>query len=607
MVEHGRFGRNEVSGTRGPSTDKNPPTMDRHIALTLVLLGSMQLTAATEQKELLVHFEKDSANLDAEARAELDVFLSTLPISGDYHFTVEGHTDSDGSLAFNDDLAASRATTVRSYLVRHGADPALVDIGYRGERKPIASNANEVGMALNRRVHITYIRYSFASTEELRQALSEGSTQTFVIDPDRDQVVYGAAGVQVAVRAGSFVEDHGNTPETSVKLELTEALGLQAMLANRLSTQSGDRLLETGGMIKLEATDSLGNLLRVDPSRPITVSIPTMAQQPRMQLFLSTNGSNWTTTSAATFATPMKWQGKPKPTEPDVHYKQPTYKEDYTGKPLKPVLLVMPTAPEVPQAEDFAKDDPWWAFLKPEQAQARREKAYAQAMKHYRSRRARYDTRVERVQRENAAYPAALEKYKLEKDIWDEKKGEEALEWKTQTYPAALRRIDSLSAPLWAKYYTALAVWQQEENTRIQRYAQWVDSTGSADMNGTTNYVITTTQLGWINCDRFYEVPDDRKAPVIAQDDNDGNEEVYLVFTDIRMLLNMQHSGTGEYSSQPVPKDEPAVIFAYTVVDGRAQVCIEPVTSGEKPVLKFRASSLEELGCLLDDLCVTDI
>ncbi len=582
--------------------------MNRHIAFPLLLLGSLQLLASPIHQELIVHFEKDVSTLNEQAIDALDHFLASVTVQGDYHFAVEGHTDSDGSNAYNDTLAAARAKTVRQYLLLHGAEPKLVGITYRGERKPVASNAGEDGMSLNRRVRITFTRNVFADTEELRQALRQGSTQAFILDPARDQVVVGLAGVQLAIRAGSFVDDHGAVPASPVKLELTEALGLQAMLANRLVTQSGNRLLETGGMVKLEATDSLENRLLVDPALPITISMPTTARQPRMQLFLSTNGSNWTTTNEASFISATNYgQAKPEPKEPDVRYKLPTYKEDGRGKPFKPLLLVLPTAPELPKAEDFAKDDPWWSFLRPEEAQARREKACARAMKHYRARQVRYEARLERAQRENAAYPAALEKYEQDKTVWDEKKRVEMRQWETQTYPAALRRYDSIGAPLWARYFTALAAWQEEENNRMQRYAQWVDSTGSADMKGTTNYVITTTQLGWINCDRFYDVPEYCKEPVIVQDDHEQNEEVYLVFTKMRMLLGMQRTENMEYASPPVPKNEPAVVFAYTVIEGRAQVSIEPVRSGEKPVLKFRPSSLEELGCLLDDLCDTDI
>ena len=36
----------------------------------------------------------------------------------------------------------TRLYGVQTYLVQHGADPALVHIGYRGERSPIASNTS---------------------------------------------------------------------------------------------------------------------------------------------------------------------------------------------------------------------------------------------------------------------------------------------------------------------------------------------------------------------------------------------------------------------------------------------------------------------------------
>jgi outer membrane protein OmpA-like peptidoglycan-associated protein len=65
---------------------------------------------------------------------------------------VEGHTDSDGEVDFNQGLSEQRAETVRNRLVEMGVDPARLATKGFGETIPVAPNDNPEGKATNRRV-----------------------------------------------------------------------------------------------------------------------------------------------------------------------------------------------------------------------------------------------------------------------------------------------------------------------------------------------------------------------------------------------------------------------------------------------------------------------
>jgi outer membrane protein OmpA-like peptidoglycan-associated protein len=67
---------------------------------------------------------------------------------------VTGHTDSDGSDSYNQDLSERRAGSVAEILVRDGNDPRRFQVIGQGEVEPIASNATPEGKAQNRRVEI---------------------------------------------------------------------------------------------------------------------------------------------------------------------------------------------------------------------------------------------------------------------------------------------------------------------------------------------------------------------------------------------------------------------------------------------------------------------
>ena len=109
---------------------------------------------------LLVRFESDilfdvgSALLSDTARGALaqaaDVFLE-YPKTG---VMAQGHTDSTGSEAYNQELSERRAAAVTNYLIGRGVDASRVTaLGY-GEGQPIASNETAAGRLANRRVDL---------------------------------------------------------------------------------------------------------------------------------------------------------------------------------------------------------------------------------------------------------------------------------------------------------------------------------------------------------------------------------------------------------------------------------------------------------------------
>lgn len=72
--------------------------------------------------------------------------------------TIEGHSDSIGTSAYNKKLSQRRANAVRQVLIeRFGIEPERLDaVGY-GEEQPIADNSTAAGRQLNRRVVAAFI------------------------------------------------------------------------------------------------------------------------------------------------------------------------------------------------------------------------------------------------------------------------------------------------------------------------------------------------------------------------------------------------------------------------------------------------------------------
>ena len=73
-------------------------------------------------------------------------------------FNIEGHTDSQGTLATNKSLSDKRAKAVLNYLNSKGVESSrLSSIGY-GEEYPIADNNTRDGRGQNRRVEIKLLK-----------------------------------------------------------------------------------------------------------------------------------------------------------------------------------------------------------------------------------------------------------------------------------------------------------------------------------------------------------------------------------------------------------------------------------------------------------------
>jgi OOP family OmpA-OmpF porin len=102
----------------------------------------------------MVLFDFNSANLKEEVFPLLDEVVKILEKNPEIKGEIQGHTDSRGAEAYNQDLSERRAKAVEDYLESKGIDRArLTSKGY-GETQPIASNDTEEGRRENRRVEL---------------------------------------------------------------------------------------------------------------------------------------------------------------------------------------------------------------------------------------------------------------------------------------------------------------------------------------------------------------------------------------------------------------------------------------------------------------------
>lgn len=101
-----------------------------------------------------ISFDYDSAEILETSWPIINSLHEGLSSEDANSIQIVGHSSSEGADDYNRDLSERRAQAVVTTLVELGASPTKLSASGRGEDEPIASNDDEAGRSLNRRVEI---------------------------------------------------------------------------------------------------------------------------------------------------------------------------------------------------------------------------------------------------------------------------------------------------------------------------------------------------------------------------------------------------------------------------------------------------------------------
>ncbi len=99
-----------------------------------------------------VAFKTNKSVLTKESKRLLNEAATAISENPNFHYNIQGHTDSSGNDAYNLSLSAKRAESVKVYLINQGVDSTLLSAQGFGSSMPIADNATRTGRLENRRV-----------------------------------------------------------------------------------------------------------------------------------------------------------------------------------------------------------------------------------------------------------------------------------------------------------------------------------------------------------------------------------------------------------------------------------------------------------------------
>lgn len=120
--------------------------------------------------------------------------------------------------------------------------------------------------------------------------------QKITIDPAKDNLIKGEKGTNVFIPANAFVLKDGSLPGGKVIVTLRECYSVSDFIGQSLSTISDGSLLETGGMINIQASTD-DKEVEISKTKSIVIAFPNKDTTARMETFYGSrtdSGSmNW--------------------------------------------------------------------------------------------------------------------------------------------------------------------------------------------------------------------------------------------------------------------------------------------------------------------------
>lgn len=603
------------------------------------LVLAFRLTAQADTIHLTESFYFASAEekLNDTEGARLEAFAETIKSYAAHSLRLEAFTDEQGTDTFNKDLAQRRADHCTRALARINVRSATTTILSHGEQRARQNTTSDAERKHDRRVDLlaTVVRW-YNVEEAIAFAAAEQKQVREDLNPTLVQLIKGQQGGRFKVKPNTLVRPDETPAIGPVRIELVEAYKLTDMLLAGLTTTSGGRRLETGGMIKLTATDADGTALQLKAGTEITASIPTDYYNPDMRIFKGTNltisgvPTDWALTEGTvsrppkpltdslTFGEYLEWMDDLLNLYIDQFsggIKGCDFIPDMRPEPCRKFYdwLVAHPAPDTPNYVNAAT---YHVRPKPELVDTNnivyqpvgKDKIFMsrerkQKITHQRRQRALkiYVRRLQQHERSVAYHVQipvdnARKRAKYDEDllIW-----EEATMAQKQIALAGLKHHDYLLA----EAYRLARIGDQERAEAARLNAGRLmeeELLGQEDFTGKSwdveRYLFSVNQLGWANCDLFA-----RESKVVSirvnLDYSTSSAKVMLLPVGRRSVIAFEQEKNGVWRNKGIPKDLSYHVIGYEVIDGKLVMAHKYVAAADNKLqeLEYEPVAITEL------------
>lgn len=212
-----------------------------------------------------VHFGNDVYQLHQNELLKISQRVDLLDKPEFYNVQLIGHTDTRGSLEYNQALSEKRATSVKKALVDLGIPAEQIQAKGLAFLKPADKSEEEASLARNRRVEIIIEKASWNVPSTYFSMPVDKSTE----------VVYERSGTRIQVPPNAFTYEDGSPVKGEVLVQYREfrdpADFIVSNIPMQLDYEGEPAYFNSTGMFEVRAYDSAGTSLDLKTDAALTI------------------------------------------------------------------------------------------------------------------------------------------------------------------------------------------------------------------------------------------------------------------------------------------------------------------------------------------------
>lgn len=413
---------------------------------------------------------------------------------------------------------------------------------------------------------------------------TNSSIQTFSLKAKEGATLVGANGTLLYIPKNAFLCDGKVVENEDINLELIEAFNGNSLIENKLSTLTKDgQLLETVGMIYINASTANCKSLTFNPANPAIARIPSNTLLADVQVFdgkLTETGT-------------VVWEN-PRAVEKELTL-VPLESLDFYARRLAKVPSNVPMQGynDLPIQKKFIQDvtdstpvegNPLYCGLYDEVVKVLYDKKFEKTL----ISTIEFEERMKFIHKSCSNELIQLYINNLNKNLWEiDEMAASFLKEKnnpqSKTFEAFARlkltKVKDFS-PISVEEIKKAVAQATAKQKEMQDYEEAL----------TISYNVQLTTMGWINCDRFLSQLNTILASLQVKIQNitaDAKTDVYLIFSSINSVLPLMPNKEGIYclgyscAGMQVPANEKVLLVASSISNKKPNAANQAIILGK--------------------------
>jgi TonB family protein len=509
------------------------------------------------------YFDNNQYELSMEQRLKLKELIDTMDKS--QFIQILGYANKLGDADKNLILSQKRAEAIREFFITNNLIESKIELRYFGENYALD---NPSSIIESRRVDFILSK----NNNEIYNPFNPvDAPEIFQIDATYDTTIVCKNGTKIFIKAGSLINLSTGEVSEKATIKVQEYISMTDIIEKGLTTRSDGRMLESGGMINLEAMDN-NQVLTLRRGRDVKVSIPCRDCKPGMQTFVGEKQRgtiNWKETNnkpgkiESRRTNPIFAEGN----ESVSHFVNQTkrYPTKAFEKNIEGIVQVKFLIDENGYIQEST-------IVKSVEASLDKEALYV----------------VSKMPRWT---PAKIDGQPVE-SIYNL-----PIKFKINREPFGKYQFSSLGDDIeYAADKAMDSIQRQIENQNLLAKKQEMQTV--VDLG---YYVITSSKLGWINCDRFISGP---FVNFIVDANTIENVKVYLIVKSQKSIFNNEARFNSKFNFRQIADNQDVYVLAVKSENGQMYVALHESNTANKSILieNYKESTLAELKQIVDKL-----